>query len=80
MVITGGIPGRMPAAVPANGNCLFNALSVAIAGNISLATELRVRTCIEMVENRRGATSYIVITYLVDNLQAKRMNFVMNLL
>ena len=52
MVIIGGIPGRMPAAVPANGNCLFNALSVAIAGNISLATELRVRTCIEMVENR----------------------------
>ena len=42
----------MAAVVPADGNCFFNALSVAIAGNISLATALRVRTCIEMLENR----------------------------
>ena len=51
IIFVGGIPGRMAAAVPADGNCLFNALSVAIVGNVSLATELRVRTCIEMVEN-----------------------------
>ena len=42
----------MAAAVPADGNCLFNALSVAMVGNVSLATELRVQTCIEVVENR----------------------------
>lgn len=42
----------MPAVVPGDGNCLFNALSVAIVGNTSLAEELRVRTCIEMAINK----------------------------
>ena len=51
-IFLGGINGRIPAAVPADGNCLFNALSVAHVGNVSLATELRVRTCIEMVANK----------------------------
>jgi hypothetical protein len=48
----GGPLTRLPAAVPADGNCLFHALSTAIAGDTSLSTELRVRTCIEMVVNK----------------------------
>lgn len=52
LFLVGGINGRIPAAVPADGNCLFNTLSVAHVGNVSLATELRVRTCIEMVANK----------------------------
>ncbi len=42
---------RLPAAVPADGNCLFHTLSTAFAGDTSLSTELRVRTCIEMAIN-----------------------------
>ncbi|XP_074652770.1 uncharacterized protein LOC141907100 [Tubulanus polymorphus] len=41
----------MPADVSGDGNCLFNAVSVGLCGCEDLATELRVRTCIEMVEN-----------------------------
>lgn len=49
--VLGGVAGRMPAAVLADGNCFFNSPSIAIAGNFSLAKELRVRTCVEMVAN-----------------------------
>jgi hypothetical protein len=38
-------------SVTGDGNCLFNAASWHIAGNESIATELRVRTAIEMVDN-----------------------------
>ncbi len=48
----GGPVTRLPAAVPADGNCLFHALSTAITGDTSLSEELRVRTCIEMVVNK----------------------------
>ncbi len=48
----GGPLTRLPAAVPADGNCLFHALSTAITGDTSLSEELRVRTCIEMVVNK----------------------------
>ena len=36
--------------VKGNGNCLFNALSMAIQGNESLSTEIRVRTCLELYQ------------------------------
>ena len=51
MLHLGGPLTRLPAAVPADGNCLFHALSTAIVGDTSMSTELRVRTCIEMVIN-----------------------------
>lgn len=35
-----------------NGNCLFNALSVGMISNDLLANELRIRTCVEMANNR----------------------------
>ena len=43
------LPGKtdfIPVNVKGNGNCLFNALSMAIQGNESLSTEIRVRTCL----------------------------------
>lgn len=42
----------IPTKVSGNGNCLFNSLSMAIQGNESLASEIRVRTCIEMQDNK----------------------------
>lgn len=42
----------IPTRVSGNGNCLFNSLSMAIQGNESLASEIRVRTCIEMQDNK----------------------------
>ena len=50
IVCTGASNNRLPIQVPADGNCLFHALSV--AGNTCLATELRVRVSIEMVKNK----------------------------
>ena len=50
----GGFVTRLPAKVPEDGNCLFHALSIAIAGDTSLTPELRVRTCIEMVTNKNS--------------------------
>ena len=41
-------------AVPGDGNCLFHALSVAIAGNLSLSTELRVRVGMEMAAHKNS--------------------------
>ncbi|CAG2200644.1 unnamed protein product [Mytilus edulis] len=43
---------RNPVQVSTNGNCLFNSLSVDMCGNESLATRLRVLTCIEIVSNK----------------------------
>ena len=45
---------KTPTHVTADGNCLFNALSVGLVGNESLASELRVRTCLELLKNRRS--------------------------
>ena len=39
-----GYSGYFPIRVPADGNCLFNAISVVLCGNVNLATQLRVRT------------------------------------
>ena len=35
-----------------DGNCLFNALSIILFGNETKATELRLRTCIALLQNR----------------------------
>ena len=45
----------LPYKVEARGNvgsCLFNAVSVLLIGDQSLSSELRVRTCHELMENR----------------------------
>ena len=42
----------VPVQTSGNGNCLFNAISLAIKGDQSLATELRVRASMELVQNR----------------------------
>ena len=41
-----------PILTRGDGNCLFNALSIAICGNESLSIEIKVRTCIEMSTNQ----------------------------
>ena len=45
---------KMPAFVSGDGNCLFNSLSVGLVGHEKLATEIRVRTCLEMILNRHA--------------------------
>ena len=45
------IPGKLPIHVTGDGNCLFNSISVSLFGHENLASELRVRTCIELNEN-----------------------------
>ena len=47
-----GLQGTAPIAVSGDGNCLFNSLSMAIFGNQTHATELRVRTSIELCLNQ----------------------------
>ena len=43
--------GKMPIRTTANGNCLFNAMSRAINGKENMATELRLRTALELSLN-----------------------------
>ena len=38
--------------IAGDGNCLFNAISMALFGHERFATEIRVKTCIELVQNR----------------------------
>ena len=45
-----GTASRVPVDVKGDGNCLFNSVSVAIQGDETLS-ELRVRTCLELVLN-----------------------------
>ena len=46
--------GKIPVFVSGDGNCLFNSLAVGLVGREKLATEIRVRTCLEMVLNRHA--------------------------
>ena len=46
--------GKIPVFVSGDGNCLFNSLSVGLVGHEELTTEIRVRTCLEMVLNRHA--------------------------
>jgi len=41
----------IPAMVTGDGNCLFNAVSIALCGNEVLSTEIRLRSAIEMLCN-----------------------------
>jgi hypothetical protein len=47
----------VPFSVTANGSCMFNAVSLSLCGSQDMATELRVRTCIEMVSRKDVYTS-----------------------
>ncbi|XP_048241360.1 uncharacterized protein LOC125374504 [Haliotis rufescens] len=47
----GGKMPESPLKVTGNGNCLFNAVSIGVFGSEIRATELQVRTCIEMTLN-----------------------------
>ena len=44
-----GASSRVPIHVTGDGDRLFNSVSVVVQGNEALASELRVRTCIELV-------------------------------
>lgn len=43
-----------PYKVSDNGSCLFNSVSLSLCGSQDMATELRVRTCIEMVMKKKS--------------------------
>ena len=45
------IEDRMPVKTSGDGNCLFNAVSLALFGTESFATELRLRTALELLLN-----------------------------
>ncbi|XP_062579479.1 uncharacterized protein LOC134241454 [Saccostrea cucullata] len=61
----------VPVSVQGNGNCLFNAISIAIQGNEKLASEIRARTCLEMFyhkdfyinSHKRDRMAYISPSY-----------------
>lgn len=46
-----GLDFGTPIKVKADGNCLFNSISTLLFGNDNKATEIRVRTCIQMCTN-----------------------------
>lgn len=46
-----------PYKVSDNGSCLFNSVSLSLCGSQDMTTELRVRTCIEMVMKKSQITS-----------------------
>ncbi|KAL3891208.1 hypothetical protein ACJMK2_003471 [Sinanodonta woodiana] len=52
-----------PLLTTGDGNCLFNALSIALCGAESMCCEIKVRTCIEMAFNEQ---LYITQTYSRD--------------
>ena len=47
----GGNVGGRPLHVSGDGNCLFNSVSVLLSGTRVMATELRMRCCVELVLN-----------------------------
>ena len=47
----------IPSKTTGNGNCLFNAVSIALTGNEDRAAELRLRTSVEMALNANVYTS-----------------------
>ena len=44
---------KLPVVVSGDGNCLFNSISVSLYGSEKYATEIRARTCVEMVNHSR---------------------------
>lgn len=57
----------VPVQTSGNVNCLFNAISLAIKGDQSLATELRVRTSMELVQNREYNEKFRKVLHLVSD-------------
>ncbi|CAM1320383.1 Uncharacterised protein g7464 [Pycnogonum litorale] len=44
---------KIPLSTTGDGNCLFNAISLSLYGHERHATEIRVRTCIELIKNEK---------------------------
>ena len=61
-------------SVSANGNCLFNAVSIALIGNESLAMDLRVLTAIELHENATYYSNYSHFNEVANVLQSSSSN------
>jgi hypothetical protein len=51
IAVSGGMADKRPFQTSTDGNCLFNSASIATFGDQSKAAELRVLTCIEMLEH-----------------------------
>ena len=54
-----------PYSVTADGSCMFNSVSLSLCGSEDMATELRVRTCIEMVSRKEVYTSLPIAKNLI---------------
>jgi hypothetical protein len=52
----------IPVRTTGDGNCLFNSASLLIYQNESLASELRLRTCLELALNREFYKQHLAIT------------------
>ena len=63
-------------STPADGNCLFNAISIAILRNDSVGDELRLRNAIEMMRNQTAA----IVWYngRISNCILRRMDRIRN--
>ena len=48
------VGGRTPIYVSGDGNCMYHSISVGICGNQSVLSEIRVRTCLELIKNRHA--------------------------
>jgi len=51
IAVSGGMADKRPFQTSTDGNCLFNSASIATFGDQSKAAELRVLTCLEMLEH-----------------------------
>ncbi|CAB4013347.1 Hypothetical predicted protein, partial [Paramuricea clavata] len=54
-----------------DGNCLFNATSLALCGSEKLSAELRVQTTIELVENLEFYKNHPMLTLLANEFKTK---------
>ena len=57
-----------PVKTKGDGNCLFNAASIAICQNEMLADQLRLRTALELLLNPDFCSSHPVVMTMQDNL------------
>jgi hypothetical protein len=51
IAVSGGMADKRPFQTSTDGNCLFNSACIATFGDQSKAVELRVLTCLEMLEH-----------------------------